>query len=133
MGQVTRPVLTLDTNILIGYLNDDKRVAEQLLSWRKVGKKFFISVITEVEILSLPLLTQEEVTQLQRFLQEFTIIPLDTQLAQIAAEIRRNSKIKLGDSIIIATAKLTNSVLVTLDKDVIKKAASLIKVQGITG
>jgi hypothetical protein len=126
-------VLTLDTNIIIGYLNDDKKVAEQLLSWRKAGKKFFISVITEVEVLSLPLLTQEEVTQLQRFLQEFTIIPLDTQLAQIAAEIRRNSKIKLGDSIIIATAKLTNSVLVTLDKDVIKKAASLIKVQSITG
>jgi hypothetical protein len=126
-------VFTLDTNILIGYLNDDKKVADQLLAWRKVGKKFFISVITEVEILSFPFLTQEEIVKIQRFLQEFTIIPLDTQLARMAAGIRRNSKIKLGDSVVIATAKLTNSVLVSLDKDVIKKAGTLVKVQSIPG
>jgi predicted nucleic acid-binding protein len=126
-------VFTLDTNILIGYLNDNKKVAEQLLAWKKAGKIFFVSVITEVEILSFPHLTKEETAQIQRFLQEFTIIPLDTQLAQIAAEIRRNSNIKLGDSVIIATAKLTNSVLITLDKDIIKKAATLIKVKSITG
>jgi len=126
-------VFTLDTNILIGYLNDDRKVAEQLLAWKKAGKIFFISVITEVEILSFPNLTQEEMAQIQRFLLEFTIIPLDTQLAQMAAEVRRNYKIKLGDSVILATAKLTNSVLVTLDKDIIKKAASLVKVQDITG
>jgi len=126
-------VFTLDTNILIGYLNDDKKVADQLLAWRKVGKKFFISVITEVEILSFPFLTQEEIVKIQRFLQEFTIIPLDTQLARMAAGIRRNSKIKLGDSVVIATAKLTNSVLVSLDKDVIKKAGTSVKVQSIPG
>ena len=126
-------MFTLDTNILIGYLNDDRKVAEQLLAWKKAGKIFFISVITEVEILSFPNLTQEEMAQIQRFLLEFTIIPLDTQLAQMAAEVRRNYKIKLGDSVILATAKLTNSVLVTLDKDIIKKAASLVKVQDITG
>ena len=126
-------MFTLDTNILIGYLNDDKKVADQLLAWRKVGKKFFISVITEVEILSFPFLTQEEIVKIQRFLQEFTIIPLDTQLARMAAGIRRNSKIKLGDSVVIATAKLTNSVLVSLDKDVIKKAGTSVKVQSIPG
>jgi len=75
----------------------------------------------------------EEISRIERFLQEFTIIPLDTQLARMAAEIRRNSKIKLGDSVVIATARLTNSVLVTLDKDVIKKAGALIKVQNISG
>jgi predicted nucleic acid-binding protein len=126
-------VFTLDTNILIGYLNDDKKVADRLLAWRKVGKKFFISVITEIEILSFPFLTQEEIVKIQRFLQEFTIIPLDTQLALMAAGIRRNSKIKLGDSVVIATAKLTNSVLVSLDKDVIKKAGTSVKVQSIPG
>jgi predicted nucleic acid-binding protein len=126
-------VFTLDTNVLIGYLNDDKKVTEQLFAWRKDNKKFLISVITEVEILSFPLLTPEEITTIQRFLQEFTIIPLDTQLARMAAEIRRNYKIKLGDSVVIATAKLTNSILVSLDKDVLKKAGTLIKVQTISG
>lgn len=133
MGQVTPPVFTLDTNILIGYLNDDKKVAEQLLAWRKAGKKFLLSVVTEVELLSFPFLVPEEISRIERFLQEFTIIPLDTQLARMAAEIRRNSKLKLGDSVIVATARLTNPVLVTLDKDVIKKAGVLIKVQSISG
>ncbi len=126
-------MFTLDTNVLIGYLNDDKKVAEQLLEWRKNNKKFLISVITEVEILSFPLLTQDEIATIQRFLQEFTIISLDTQLARMAAEIRRQYKIQLGDSVIIATAKLTNSILVSLNKDVLKKAGTLIKVQTISG
>ena len=133
MGQVIRLVFTLDTNILIGYLNDDKKVVDQLLVWREAGKHFFISVITEVELLSFPFLTGEEIAKIKQFLQEFTIIPLDTQLAQMAAEIRRKCKTKLGDSVVIATAKLTNSVLVSLDKDVIKKAGTMIKVQSISG
>lgn len=82
MGQITRPMFTLDTNILIGYLNDDKKVTGQLLAWREAGNRFFISVITEIEILSFTLLTAEEIFKIQRFLQEFTIIPLDTQLAR---------------------------------------------------
>ncbi len=126
-------MFTLDTNILIGYLNDDKKVTGQLLAWREAGNRFFISVITKIEILSFTLLTAEEIFKIQRFLQEFTIIPLDTQLARLTAEIRRNCKIKLGDSVVIATAKLTNSILVSLDKDVIKKAGALVKVQNIAG
>ena len=51
----------------------------------------------------------------------------------MAAEVRRKCKTKLGDSVVIATAKLTNSVLVSLDKDVIKKAGTMIKVQSISG
>jgi len=121
-------VLTIDTNILISYFNDDEKIVKHCLRWRKTGTRFFISVITEIEILSLPTLTSEEINKIQRFLREFTVIPLDSQLGRIAAEIRRQYKFKLGDSVIIAAAQLTNSTLVTRDKEIIKKAKNLIRI-----
>lgn len=124
-------MFTIDTNILISYFNDEERVVKQFLKWRKVDARFFISVITEIEILSLPTLTSEEVNKIQRFLGEFTIIPLDSQLGKIVAEIRRQYKFKLGDSAVMATAQLTNSVLVTQDKELIKKGKNLVQIQTI--
>ena len=124
-------MLTLDTNILVGYLNNNEKIVKQLLSWRKSNVRFFISVITEIEILSLSKLNIEEINKLQKFLREFTIISLDSQLGKLTAEIRRERKFNLGDSIIVATAKLTNSTLITQDKEIIKKAKNLIYVQAI--
>lgn len=122
-------MLTIDTNILILYFNNDEKVVKQLLNWRKANTRFFISVITEIEVLSFPKLTAEEINKIQRFLREFTIIPIDSQLGRMAAEIRRQYGLNLGDSIITATAQLTNSSLVTQDKDIIKKAKNLIRIQ----
>ena len=124
-------MLTLDTNILVGYLNNNEKIVKQLLSWRKSNVRCFISVITEIEILSLSKLNIEEINKLQKFLREFTIISLDSQLGKLTAEIRRERKFNLGDSIIVATAKLTNSTLITQDKEIIKKAKNLIYVQAI--
>ncbi|HZY10253.1 MAG TPA: type II toxin-antitoxin system VapC family toxin [Bacteroidota bacterium] len=124
-------MFTLDTNILISYFNDEPRVVNQLLEWRDAGEGFFISVITELEVLSLPRLTAEELTTIQNFLQQFTIIPLDSHLSRIAAEIRRLTKLGLGDSVIVGTAKLTESTLVTRDREIMKKTASVIEIQSI--
>ena len=123
--------MTLDSNVLISYLNDDPRIADQLLKWRDSNMHFFISVITEIEILSLPRLTADEINRIRRFLREFTIIPIDSQLGKLASEIRRKCRLSLGDSIIIATAQLTNSVLVTQDMEIIHKAKGLVRLQSI--
>lgn len=124
-------MFTLDSNILISYLNDDEKIVKQLLNWRNDKKHFFISVITEIEVLSLPLLTYEETNKIERFLREFTIIPLDSQLGRIAAEVRRKYKLNLGDSVIVATTQLTSSTLVTQDKEIVQKARNLIRIQTI--
>ncbi len=47
-------MLTLDTNIIISYLNDEKPVVDRLLQWKEQGEGFIISVITEIETLSYP-------------------------------------------------------------------------------
>jgi predicted nucleic acid-binding protein len=124
-------MFTLDSNVLIAYLNGDKKVVEQLMRWRNTGARFFISAITEVEVLALPHLTRDELRKIDRFLKDFTVIPVDSQLARLAAHIRRNRKINLGDSVIVATAQLTNSALVTLDRELLKKAKNLIRLYDI--
>ena len=124
-------MLILDTNILIAYLNDEEQFVKQLLNWRENSVNLFISVITEIEIFSLPSLTFAEIDTIHYFLREFTVIPLDSQLGKIAAGLRRRYRIKLGDSVIIATAKLTNFTLVTQDKGIISKAKDLVRIQTI--
>jgi predicted nucleic acid-binding protein len=106
-------------------------VVDQLLRWRTGNARFFISVISEIEILAFPRLTEEEESKIRRFLQEFTVISLDSQLAKLVAEIRRGSKLKLGDSIVVATALLTKSVLITQDKEILKKAKSIVRVHPV--
>lgn len=64
-------------------------------------------------------------------MREFTIIPLDSQLGKIAADIRRQHRLAIGDSVIIATAQLTNSTLVTQDKEIIRKVKNLVSIQSI--
>ncbi len=124
-------MFTLDTNVLISYLRGDTMVVDQLLRWRTGNARFFISVISEIEILAFPRLTEEEESKIRRFLQEFTVISLDSQLAKLVAEIRRGSKLKLGDSIVVATALLTKSVLITQDKEILKKAKSIVRVHPV--
>jgi len=57
--------------------------------------------------------------------------PVDSQLAGIASEVRRKTKLDLGDSVIAATALLTKSVLVTRDKEMIKRVKNLVQVQAL--
>jgi predicted nucleic acid-binding protein len=51
--------------------------------------------------------------QLDVFLSNFTVINLNEDIAEIAVEVRRQNKIKFPDAIIWASAKYTNSLLVT--------------------
>jgi predicted nucleic acid-binding protein len=125
-------MLTLDSNILILYLNGDENTVNQLLAWRDKGEAFLVSVITELEVLSLPNINFTELDKIQKFLREFTIVPLDSQLARIAAGFRRTHKTGLGDSVVAATAHLTNSILVTQDMELIRKIGSSVRTRTIS-
>lgn len=47
--------------------------------------------------------------------QDFQIIPVDEQIAQISAELRHKYKLSMGDSMIAATASLLNAICVSDD------------------
>lgn len=122
-------MLALDSNILIAYLNGDEKIVQAFATWRATNVGFLISVITQIETLSLPNISDGEIERIERFLGEFTILPLDTQLARIAADIRRLTRLSLGDSIVAATAKFTNFSLITNDRELIRKANGVVSIQ----
>jgi predicted nucleic acid-binding protein len=75
-----------------------------------------VSVITELELLSFPLITEEQETKIKAFLAERKIVPLTDEVKHKAVEFRRRTNKKLPDSIIAATSIVSNATLITRDK-----------------
>jgi predicted nucleic acid-binding protein len=115
----------LDTNILIYHLKGDipEREIEKLDSILR--RSFLISVITKVEFLGWRKHTVDGFLKAQEFLRHAAIIPVDSELADLAIELRRNSNIKLADALIAATALLNDLVLVTGNEDDFKALEEL--------
>lgn len=78
-----------------------------------------ISVITEIELLSYDKLSKDDEQILREALSHFELIDLTHEIKEKTIEIRRTTKIKLPDSLIIATAMAENAVLITSDKQLL--------------
>jgi len=105
----------LDTNILIYLLDGDKSLAAMLNR-----ANFYISVITEMELLSYPDLTPAAKENIQELLAACTIIDLNPTVKNKAIEIRRTHRLKLPDAIVAATADYLGLPLFTADKQMDK-------------
>ncbi|GAX35886.1 type II toxin-antitoxin system VapC family toxin [Nodularia sp. NIES-3585] len=77
--------------------------------------QYFISVITEIELLSYPSLNLEEEIQIRDLIEKITVINLESNIKELAIRFRKEYKLKLPDAIIVATAKSLNATLVTND------------------
>ncbi len=102
--------LFLDTNIILYLLNGDKTLAELLH-----GRQIYISVITELELLSYTEITAEEETVVKEFIDGCKTIDLNDDIKHTAIYLRKKYKNKLPDSIIMATACYLDLPLVTSD------------------
>ena len=116
---------TIDSNILIYHLKDDAAVQHALEEWLLGENKLFISAITRIEILAAPIMREGEEEKINLLLSQFIMIPVDAQIADIAARVRRMHRLELGDSIIAATALLLNSPIVTRNVRDFKKVLNL--------
>ncbi len=106
--------MTLDTNIIIAYLNDDKSVIAFLDETRMQGKLLFLPAAVEAEFLSFAKWSPEERQTMERFLEEnFLFVPLDRPLTRLAADLRTKTRIPFADATIAATALFTNTPLLT--------------------
>jgi len=118
--------MTIDTNIIIAYLAGDPEVKENLSNWRLRGLPLLLSTVVETEVLSFPKFSPEELQSTLKFLEEnFLSIPLSREIARIAAELRRNYRLKFPDAAIAATAIYTNTPLVTRNLRDFKKVPDL--------
>jgi predicted nucleic acid-binding protein len=92
-------VLFLDTNIIIYFLSGDNTLTELLN-----GKTIYISVISKLELLSYTGLSADEHQKVEKFISECTTIDLNTEIQIETVTIRKKYKLKLPDSIIVASA-----------------------------
>ncbi len=70
-----------------------------------------ISVITWIEVLAGT--TLEDADKTNDLLQAFATIPITSEIAAEAVSVRRVSRLKLPDALILATAHIENRVLLT--------------------
>jgi predicted nucleic acid-binding protein len=113
------PRLLLDTNAVITLLrgNEPLRLFLQKAAW--VG----ISVISELEFLSFPRLSQEDRELLAQFAQRCEVVGLsheDRDLLRTITSIRRERRLRLPDAIVVGTAIHVGAVVVTADEGMLK-------------
>lgn len=102
----------LDTNTVLYFLGGDTTLAEFLKD-----KKLIISFITELELLSYKGLGTKDIKLLNEFISNLYIENIDGEIKNISIQIRKKSKLKLPDCIIVATAIALNVPLISADKD----------------
>jgi predicted nucleic acid-binding protein len=102
------PKFVLDTNIALYHLGN--RLGNSLPSGI-----YFISIITEMELLSYPGLSESETQRIYEFLGYLKIINIDDPIKTLAIQLRQQSKLKLPDAIIAATAISLEAILLTND------------------
>lgn len=114
--------LFLDTNIIIYFLHGDDTLTELL-----EGKTIFISVITRIELLSYGNLSAKEKERVERFISECAVVDLHADVQTATIDIRKRYKLKLPDSIVVASAQYVNLPLISSDKSlkVVKEGSIL--------
>jgi len=103
----------LDSNIIIYSAATFKDEIEAYLS----DKRVFASVISYIEVLGYHNLTELDKTYFQNFFDAINIVPVTTEIVEKSVELRQQKNIKLGDTIIAATALVDNKILVTRNVD----------------
>lgn len=101
-------VYVMDTNAVLYFLAG--HVAQPL-----PPGVYHVSVITEIELLSYPLLKPDHEAEICDFLADITIVDLSHEIKHRAIALRRQYKLKLPDAVIAATTSCLNAKLLTND------------------
>ena len=97
----------MDSTLVIDALNGIDQAREQIESHRDRA----ISVVTWIEVLA-GVRTQEE-QAISGFLDTFQLIELSGRIAAEAVQVRRTTRLKLPDAIILASAHIENRIVFT--------------------
>jgi predicted nucleic acid-binding protein len=103
--------IVVDTSLIINLFNGVNEVQELI-----TGRSLFVSIITEIEVLSFPNITPKDSRLLKDFLSECYIIDIESAIKDITINIRSQYKVKLPDAVIAATAIYFDLPLFTMDK-----------------
>jgi predicted nucleic acid-binding protein len=101
----------IDTSFIINLFNGLAEVEELI-----TDRSLFVSVISEIEVLSFPGLNENDKDLLKHFLSKCYVVDLEPAIKDITIDIRANFKTKLPDAVIAATAIYFDLPLFTMDK-----------------
>ncbi len=99
-----------DTNALIYLLNGNPCMTPYL------DKSLVYSVISEMELLSYPGITESEENSIKSLLADCEEIALSTEIKEKTIELRKKYRTKLPDAIVAASAIVKGLPLITADK-----------------
>jgi predicted nucleic acid-binding protein len=102
--------LLLDTNILIYILQGHQGVRELV-----EDSIWHISFISEMEVLMKPNITTTELASIKALLAECRIIEMNQAIKEKAIQNNQDFRLKLADSIILASAQTCSIPLLTAD------------------
>lgn len=112
----------LDTNIVI-YLQ--KGELDESLPLASYG----ISVISEMELLSYPMLSNDDIEWLHKFIKTVEVVELTKAVKDSAIGLRRSYRLRLPDAIVVASALIHDAVLLTNDQQLGRVAE--LKIQSV--
>ena len=98
----------LDTNILLYWLGD--RIENALPKGI-----YFVSIISEIELLSYANLDLIAEQQIREFLSKLVIVGLRDDVKEYTIALRKKYRLKLPDAVIAATAMTMGATLITND------------------
>lgn len=104
--------LLLDSNIVLYLLNGEETLIPLL-----EGKSLYLSFITQLELLSFPEISKEEINKIESFIKECIIIEISSTIKEYTINFRKKFRLSLPDSIIAATSLYIDVPLVTADSD----------------
>ncbi len=103
--------IVIDTSLIINLFNGVSEVQELI-----TGRNLFVSIISEIEVLSFPNITPKDFALLKNFLSECYIVDIEPAIKDITINLRSKYKTKLPDAVIAATAIYFDLPLFTMDK-----------------
>jgi predicted nucleic acid-binding protein len=104
--------ILIDSNIMI-YLSQDKLSIDEVF---KEDGKYYISLISYMEILSYNFTSKIEEDFIKKLLSLFEVVEINKAIAKRVIALKKVRKIKLPDAIIVATALTNNFLLLSNDK-----------------
>lgn len=110
----------LDTNAIVALLKRDESLNTLLYRAKWIG----ISVISYLEFLSYPEITDNDKNLFRQFLNMVDVINIlesEQMFLDTIIKIRKKSSVKLPDAIILASAIYNHSTLVTRDKQLLEQ------------
>src|SRR3990172_2466795 len=100
------------------YYSKDENLLQRIKAEKQKRQEKFISTVVIHEVYRLTLLREGRETAVLRIAllkQDFKVVPVTAEIAEISAELRQKHSLSMGDSMIAATALSLGAICVSDD------------------